>query len=99
MKKLIFAVALGFALSLGCTLEASAQTTTTKTKTGMSKRKKGAIIGGVAGAATGAVVSHKKGKGAIIGGVAGAGAGYIYGKHREKTHPSKKVVTKTKTTY
>ncbi|MCW3086990.1 MAG: hypothetical protein JWQ78_376 [Sediminibacterium sp.] len=59
-----------------------AQSQTVKRK--WSKRKKGAVIGGVAGAATGAIISKKKGKGALIGGVVGAGGGYLYGRHKEK---------------
>ena len=49
-----------------------------------SSRKKGAIIGGVAGAATGAAVSKHHVKGAVIGGAVGAGAGYVLGRHRDK---------------
>ena len=50
-----------------------------------SSRKKGAIIGGVAGAATGAAVSkNHRVKGAVIGGAVGAGTGYILGRHRDK---------------
>ena len=50
-----------------------------------SSRKKGAIIGAVAGAGTGAVISkkHRK-KHAAIGAVVGAGTGYLYGRHRDK---------------
>lgn len=51
----------------------------------MSSRKKGAIIGGVAGAGTGAVVSkNHRAKHAVIGGAIGAGTGYMYGRHRDK---------------
>ncbi len=56
---------------------------TASKKEGMSKSAKGAIIGGVAGAAAGAVIS-KKGKGAIIGGVIGAAGGYILGRKQDK---------------
>ena len=50
-----------------------------------SSRKKGAIIGGVAGAGTGALISkHHRAKHAVIGGVVGAGTGYLYGRHRDK---------------
>jgi hypothetical protein len=55
-----------------------------KEKKGMSNTAKGAIIGGVAGAVGGAVISKKKGAGAIIGGVIGAGAGAIIGKQKDK---------------
>ena len=76
MKKIIKMLSLFillFSLSIGIT---NAQT---------SSRKKGAIIGGVAGAGTGVLVSknHKK-KNAVIGGVVGAGTGYMYGRHRDK---------------
>ena len=50
-----------------------------------SSRKKGAIIGGVAGAGTGAVISkNHRVKHAVIGGVVGAGTGYVIGRHRDK---------------
>ena len=50
-----------------------------------SSRKKGAIIGGVAGAGTGAVISkNHRAKHAVVGGVIGAGTGYLYGRHRDK---------------
>lgn len=50
-----------------------------------SSRKKGAIIGGVAGAGTGAVISkNHRAKHAVIGGAIGAGTGYLYGRHRDK---------------
>lgn len=67
----------------------------TKTKTITSHKKKSALIGAGAGAVTGAVVSKKHAKGAVIGGAIGAGAGYLYGKHRDKTHPMRKTVTKS----
>ena len=94
MKKL-FSVA-AFTLCIGV-CGASAQTTTTTTKQGMSQPAKGALIGGAAGAATGLIVGKKKGKSALIGGAVGAGAGYLYGKHRQKTHPRRKIVRKTVT--
>ena len=50
-----------------------------------SSRKKGAIIGGVAGAGTGAVISkNHRVKHAVIGGVIGAGTGYMIGRHKDK---------------
>ena len=50
-----------------------------------SSRKKGAIIGGVAGAGMGAVISkNHRAKHAVIGGVIGAGTGYAIGRHRDK---------------
>jgi hypothetical protein len=57
---------------------------TTTQKKGWSKAAKGAVIGGAAGAVTGAVISKKKGKGAIIGGVVGAAGGYILGRSKDK---------------
>ncbi|MEP6594427.1 MAG: YMGG-like glycine zipper-containing protein [Ginsengibacter sp.] len=58
---------------------------TTYAQTRKSHGAKGAIIGGVAGAAVGAAVSHDKSKGAIVGGVVGAGAGYAVG-HKKRYH-------------
>ncbi len=50
-----------------------------------NSRKKGAIIGGVAGAGTGAVISRNhRAKHAVIGGVVGAGTGYVIGRHKDK---------------
>ncbi|MEJ7768936.1 MAG: glycine zipper domain-containing protein [Chitinophagaceae bacterium] len=46
---------------------------------GWSSRAKGAVIGGVGGAATGVIISKDKVKGGIIGGAIGAGGGYIIG--------------------
>ncbi|WP_162944579.1 YMGG-like glycine zipper-containing protein [Flavisolibacter nicotianae] len=79
MKKalLILLLAMGTTMVSATFNEAAAQKK-------WSSRKKGAVIGGVVGAGTGAAVSHKKGKGAIIGGAVGAGAGYVIGRHRDK---------------
>ncbi len=49
-----------------------------------SHRKKGAVIGTGAGAATGAIISKDKSKGAVIGGVVGGTAGYLRGRHKDK---------------
>ena len=97
MKKFLYVAAMAFGLNLasGGILKAQAQTVTHETKTGWSKKKKGAVIGAGVGAATGAIVSKKKGKGAIIGGAVGAGAGYLYGRHKDKKHPTEKTVYKT----
>lgn len=62
--------------------DAQGQTVVKKRK--WSHRKKDAVIGGVAGAATGAIISRDKGKGALIGGAIGAGAGYLYGRHKDR---------------
>ena len=60
-------------------------TTTTTQKTGWSKTAKGAVIGGVVGAGTGAVVNKKNpAAGAVIGGVVGAGAGAVIGNEADK---------------
>lgn len=59
-------------------------TTIPAKKEGISKAAKGAVIGGVAGAAAGAILT-KKGTGAIIGGVIGAAGGYILGRKKDKT--------------
>lgn len=53
-------------------------------KRGWSSAAKGAVIGGVAGAATGVLVDKKNGRGAAIGGVIGAGTGYVIGRSKDK---------------
>ena len=53
-------------------------------KKGWSKAAQGAVIGGVAGAIGGAVISKKKGKGAVIGGIIGAGGGYVIGRAKDR---------------
>jgi hypothetical protein len=54
-------------------------------KKGWSKAAKGAVIGGVGGAAAGAVINKKnRAAGAVIGGVLGAGAGYGIGRSKDK---------------
>lgn len=56
-----------------------------KAKKGWSKTAKGAVIGGVVGAGTGAVVNKKnRVAGAVIGGAVGAGAGAIIGNEMDK---------------
>ena len=72
----------------------SGQSTGTETSTGTVEEKeekkgwsnaaKGAVIGGVGGAVTGAILSKNKVKGAIIGGVLGAGGGYVLGRKKDK---------------
>jgi hypothetical protein len=58
---------------------------TAEAKKGWSKTAKGAVIGGVVGAGTGAVINKKnRTKGAIIGGVVGAGAGAVIGRDMDK---------------
>lgn len=54
-------------------------------KKGISKAAKGAVIGGVAGAAGGAVLNKKnRVVGAVIGAVIGAGGGYVVGRQMDK---------------
>lgn len=53
-------------------------------KKGWSSAAKGAVIGGVAGAATGILVDKKDGRGAAIGGIVGAGTGYVIGRSKDK---------------
>ena len=67
------------------TAGSGATETTTTTKTGWSKTAKGAVIGGVVGAGTGAVVNKKnRAAGAVVGGVVGAGTGAIIGNELDK---------------
>jgi hypothetical protein len=54
-------------------------------KKGWSKTAKGAVVGGVVGAGTGAVVNKKnRAAGAVIGGVIGAGTGAVIGNEMDK---------------
>ena len=54
-------------------------------KKGWSKTAKGAVIGGVAGAAGGAIINKKnRAAGAVIGGVIGAGTGAVIGNQKDK---------------
>ncbi|MGZ5191465.1 MAG: glycine zipper domain-containing protein [Flavisolibacter sp.] len=63
----------------------SADEAKAKEKKGWSKAAKGAVIGGVAGAAGGAAI-HKKNRvvGAVVGAVIGAGGGYAVGRGMDK---------------
>ncbi|MDB5205581.1 MAG: hypothetical protein JWR72_656 [Flavisolibacter sp.] len=63
----------------------SQSSNTAAEKKGWSKTAKGAVIGGVVGAGTGAVVNKKnRAAGAVIGGVLGAGAGAVIGNEMDK---------------
>jgi hypothetical protein len=63
----------------------SSNTASASQKKGWSKAAKGAVIGGVAGAAGGAIINKKnRAAGAVIGGVLGAGAGYGIGRGMDK---------------
>ena len=67
------------------TTMSSEDANTAKKKKGWSKTAKGAVIGGVVGAGTGAIVNKKnRGAGAVVGGVIGAGAGAIIGNEMDK---------------
>jgi hypothetical protein len=58
---------------------------TAQEKKGLSKTAKGAILGGVVGAGSGAILDKKnRGAGAVIGGAVGAGAGAILGNELDK---------------
>lgn len=57
----------------------------TEKKKGWSKAAKGAVIGGVTGAAAGAIITKKnRAAGAVIGGAVGAGVGYGIGRAKDK---------------
>jgi hypothetical protein len=63
----------------------SSQTAEANKKEGWSKAAKGAVIGGVAGAAGGAIINKKnRVVGAVIGGVVGAAGGYGIGRTMDK---------------
>ena len=99
MKKLLKVLMLVIALVIVTTGYLEAQTKVkTKTRKSWSHRKKGAVIGTGAGAATGAVVAGKghRTKGAIIGGAVGAGAGYAIGRSKDKKNPARRTTVKTK---
>jgi Glycine zipper len=93
MKKFIFVLSLTFTLTILSSVltRAEAQKVKEVHKTGWSHKKKNAVIGGGAGAVTGALVSKNHAKGAVVGGAVGAGAGYLLGRHQDKKTPPKKV--------
>jgi len=93
MKKFIFVLSLAFTLTSlsSVIIKAEAQKVKEVHKTGWSHKKKNAVIGGGAGAVTGALVSKNHAKGAVVGGAVGAGAGYLLGRHQDKKNPPKKV--------
>jgi len=63
----------------------SSETAKVEKKEGWSKAAKGAVIGGVAGAAGGAIINKKnRVVGAVIGGVLGAAGGYGIGRTMDK---------------
>ena len=84
MKKLVCLVSFslfGFSMITG---EFSSEAQSQVAKRKWSHRKKEAVIGGAAGATTGAIVSKNKTKGAVIGGAIGATAGYLHGKRKDR---------------
>ena len=73
----IFAIVLFFALALGDSAHA-------QDRRGWSPQAKGAVIGGLGGAAAGALINKRnRAVGGVVGGVAGAGIGYAIGKHTD----------------
>jgi hypothetical protein len=63
----------------------SSTSTQGEEKKGWSKTAKGAVIGGVVGAGTGAVINKKnRAAGAVIGGIIGAGTGAVVGNEMDK---------------
>lgn len=93
MKNLRWFFAALLIVSIAATGVSSAQTVTkTKTttnKSGMKKKHKDAIIGGVAGAAVGSLTGHTR-----SGAVVGAAGGYAVGAHKDKKNGT--VTTKKK---
>jgi hypothetical protein len=69
----------------GAVSSESSGTAKAEKKEGWSKAAKGAVIGGVAGAAGGAIINKKnRVVGAVIGGVLGAAGGYGVGRTMDK---------------
>jgi hypothetical protein len=69
----------------GRAVSSSSNTAKAAQKKGWSKAAKGAVIGGVAGAAGGAIINKKnRAVGAVIGGVIGAAGGYGIGRGMDK---------------
>jgi hypothetical protein len=63
----------------------SGSTASAPAKKGWSKAAKGAVIGGVGGAAAGAIINGRnRAAGAVIGGILGAGVGYGIGRGKDK---------------
>ena len=71
-------------LSIALLLSAFAGTGLAQRRRHHHSRAKGALIGGLAGAAGGALIGGKKG--AVIGAGAGAGTGYLIQRHRNRRH-------------
>jgi Glycine zipper len=70
--------------SSGTRTASSSGTSTASKKKGWSSAAKGAVIGGVAGAAGGAVINKRnRAVGAVVGGILGAGVGYGIGRNKD----------------
>jgi hypothetical protein len=66
------------------TASSSGSGTTASKKKGWSSAAKGAVIGGVAGAAGGAIINKRnRAAGAVVGGILGAGVGYGIGRNKD----------------
>ena len=77
MTRWIFALVMLFVLALG-------DVTRAQDRKGWSPQAKGAVIGGLGGAAAGAIINKRnRAVGGVVGGVAGAGIGYAIGKHTD----------------
>ena len=73
----IFATVLFFALAMGNFAHA-------QDRKGWSPQAKGAVIGGLGGAAAGAIINKRnRAVGGVVGGAAGAGIGYAIGKRTD----------------
>lgn len=71
--------------SSGVSRSSSGSSGTASRKKGWSSAAKGAVIGGVAGAAGGAIINKKnRALGGVVGGVLGAGVGYGIGRGIDK---------------
>ncbi|MEO7293643.1 MAG: YMGG-like glycine zipper-containing protein [Ginsengibacter sp.] len=88
MKKIFYLLIVIFVFAFFYSYSVNAQAKNSKKH--WSHRKKDAVIGGAAGAATGAIISKHPVKGAVIGGAVGAGGGYIIGKKKDKKVANKK---------
>ena len=103
MKKIFLIIAMAFGLTTvsGAFVEARAQHHTVKVehKRGWSHRKKYAVIGEGAGAATGALISEHHARGAVIGGVVGGASGYLLGRHKDRKYPYRRTYKTKKTVH
>jgi uncharacterized membrane protein YfcA len=84
MKQLFYILCI--VVEFTCIYNVSASAQTHPHKRHWSHRKKDAVIGGGAGAVTGALVSRHPVKGAVVGGAVGTGAGYLVGKRKDRKY-------------